>query len=163
MPIEYPPVLDACCGSRMFWFDKEDARALFQDIRTEEYLLKDSSSSGGHRKLSIAPDRVVDFTDMPYPDNVFKLVVFDPPHFRRNGSTGWMAKKYGTLTDDWQKVISDGFLECFRVLAAGGALVFKWCATEIPVSKVLALTEHKPLFGHKSGKQQNTHWICFIK
>lgn len=28
-----PPVLDACCGSRMFWFDKQDERALFIDKR----------------------------------------------------------------------------------------------------------------------------------
>jgi hypothetical protein len=24
-----PTILDMCCGSRMFWFDKQDARAVF--------------------------------------------------------------------------------------------------------------------------------------
>lgn len=28
-------VLDMCCGSRMFWFNKRDTRALFTDIRSE--------------------------------------------------------------------------------------------------------------------------------
>ncbi len=36
-------------------------------------------------------------------------------------------------------------------------------ADEIPVSQILALTPEKPLFGHKSGKQQKTHWIAFLK
>lgn len=27
------PILDACCGARMFYFDKEDKRIVFQDIR----------------------------------------------------------------------------------------------------------------------------------
>lgn len=26
-------ILDACCGSRMFWFDKENADVEFMDIR----------------------------------------------------------------------------------------------------------------------------------
>lgn len=25
-------ILDVCCGSRMFWFNKRDARAVFADI-----------------------------------------------------------------------------------------------------------------------------------
>ncbi|EPA3167199.1 SAM-dependent methyltransferase, partial [Yersinia enterocolitica] len=30
-------VLDMCCGSRMFWFDKNDPRAIFSDIRAEKH------------------------------------------------------------------------------------------------------------------------------
>ena len=32
-------ILDMCCGSRMFWFDKKDDRAIFSDIRKEEHTL----------------------------------------------------------------------------------------------------------------------------
>ena len=32
-------VLDACCGSRMFWFNKSDERAVFNDIRKESHIL----------------------------------------------------------------------------------------------------------------------------
>lgn len=32
-------ILDMCCGSRMFWFDKQDERALFSDIRAEQHKL----------------------------------------------------------------------------------------------------------------------------
>ena len=43
----FPPVLDACCGSRMFWFDRKDTRATFVDKRRERHTLPDISSKGG--------------------------------------------------------------------------------------------------------------------
>ena len=70
-------ILDACCGSRMFWFDKENPNVLFQDIREIEDELCDG------RKLIVKPDVKADFTDMPYQDNSFKLVVLDPPHLKK--------------------------------------------------------------------------------
>lgn len=30
-----PKILDACCGSRMFWFDKHNPYTTFMDIRKE--------------------------------------------------------------------------------------------------------------------------------
>ena len=158
-----PFILDACCGSRMFWFDRQDDRAIFVDQRRERHTLPDISSKGGSRELVIEPDCVADFTNLPFPDNTFALAVFDPPHFARNGETGWIALKYGTLEGGWQVMLRAGFAECFRVLRPDGVLIFKWCAHEIPVSRILALTPERPLFGHKSGKQQKTHWVTFMK
>lgn len=40
-------ILDACCGSRMFWFDKKNPLALFADIRDEEYILCDGRNLKG--------------------------------------------------------------------------------------------------------------------
>ena len=71
--------------------------------------------------------------------------------------------KYGALYSDWRDMITKGFKECFRVLVPGGFLIFKWNETDIKVSEVLALTRENPVFGHKSGKRSNTHWICFMK
>ena len=160
---DLPPVLDACCGSRMFWFDRQDSRAVFVDKRRERHTLPDVSSKGGSRELVIDPDHQADFTDLPFPDEAFALVVFDPPHFERNGATGWVGLKYGTLKGEWRDMLRDGFAECFRVLRPEGVLIFKWCEDEIPVSQILALTPEKPLIGHRSGKQQKTHWIAFMK
>jgi hypothetical protein len=84
-----PPILDACCGSRMFWFDRQHPNALFIDNRAERHELTDKSSSGGSRTLEVAPDLLADFTNLPFPDDQFALVVFDPPHLARNGRTGW--------------------------------------------------------------------------
>lgn len=157
------PVLDACCGSRMFWFDRNDSRAVFVDIRNEQHLLPDKSSKGGARKLIISPDVQADFTELPFADESFSLVCFDPPHFERNGATSWVGLKYGTLSSDWRDMLRRGFAECFRVLKPEGVLVFKWNESEIPVSKVLALTPEKPLFGNRCGKTAQSHWLVFMK
>ena len=94
-------ILDACCGGRMMWFDKHDERAVFMDKRRFVGTCCDG------RSVSVDPDVLGDFEDMPFPNGSFRLVV--------------------------------------------------------PVKEVLALTDEKPLFGHRSGKKSLTHWICFMK
>lgn len=157
------PVLDACCGSRMFWFDRTDDRAVFGDIRSETHILPDRSSAGGSRELIIEPDLRIDFRDLPFADNTFHLVVFDPPHLIRNGKSGWLAKKYGKLGEDWRADIRAGFDECFRVLRPNGTLIFKWNEHEVKVSEILSLTDQKPLIGNRCGKTAKSHWIVFMK
>lgn len=157
------PVLDPCCGSRMFWFNRSDPRTVFGDVRAESHSLTDISSAGGRRELIVAPDVLMDFRAMPFPDNHFHLVVFDPPHLIRAGRSGWLAKKYGKLGDDWRDDIRAGFAECFRVLRPHGTLIFKWNEHEVRVSELLALTPEKPLFGNRCGKTAKSHWIVFMK
>lgn len=113
-------ILDPCSGSRMMWFDKNDQRTLFGDLRYEEHTLKDRNYS---RHLEIHPDIKLDFRDLPFPDNSFKIIVFDPPHLIRAGKKSWLALKYGKLTQSWQDDLKQGFAECFRVLEIGGILV----------------------------------------
>jgi len=156
-------VLDACCGSRMFWFDRQHPDALYVDQRSETHILTDSSSKGGSRNLVIAPDIQADFTDLPFADGTFALVAFDPPHLVGNGATGWLAKKYGKLGAGWREDLRAGFSECFRVLRPDGVLVFKWNEHEIPVREVLALTPQQPLFGNRCGKTAKSHWLVFMK
>lgn len=61
------PILDACCGSRMFWFNRADQRAIFADKRRESHVLPDKSSRGGSRTLEVNPDVLADFTALPWP------------------------------------------------------------------------------------------------
>lgn len=150
-------ILDPCCGSRMMWFDKKDQRALFGDVRTESHILCDG------RALEISPEMTMDFRALPFGDESFKLVVFDPPHLVNAGKKSWLKLKYGKLNENWKADIAQGFAECFRVLADDGVLIFKWNETQVRVSELLALTDNKPLFGHKSGKNMNTHWLTFMK
>ena len=153
-----PPVLDPASGSRMFYFDKADQRVLFGDIRSEQHVLCDG------RALDVNPDALMDFRDLPFDDNTFSVVIFDPPHLVRAGPQSWQAAKYGRLDrDTWRDDLRAGFAECFRVLHPEGVLIFKWNETQIPVSQILALTDQKPLVGHRVGKQMKTHWITFIK
>ncbi len=158
-----PMVLDACAGSRMFWFDRDDARALYVDKRFERHSLPDVSSAGGRRLLVVEPQLRADFTALPFADSVFALVVFDPPHLVRNGKKGWLAKKYGKLGVDWREDLTLGFAECFRVLRPLGTLVFKWNEHEIPLSQILPLTTAKPLIGNRGGRALKSHWLVFLK
>ena len=152
------PVIDVCCGSRMFYFNKLDERVLFCDKRNESHILCDG------RFLEINPDVQLDFTNLPFNDETFYHVCFDPPHLIKVGQNSWLAKKYGQLNKStWQEDLKLGFSECFRVLKKNGTLIFKWNEQDVPIKKILALTEHKPLYGHISGKRSNTHWISFIK
>lgn len=161
---EMQPILDPCCGSRMMWFDKQDQRCLFSDLRTESHLLKDRQYL---RHLEICPDVRLDFTALPFQDGQFRLVVFDPPHLVHAGEKSWLAKKYGTLGTDWREDIRKGFKECFRVLGDEGILIFKWNENQIPVKEILALTDQQPLFGHPTMRhkrnQTQTHWFTFMK
>lgn len=152
------PILDVCCGSRMFYFNKQDDRVLFCDKRKESHILCDG------RVLEINPDVQVDFTALPFEDETFYQVCFDPPHLIKVGHRSWLAKKYGQLNKTtWQDDLKKGFSECFRVLKTNGTLIFKWNETDIPVKEILALTEYNPVFGNICGKRSNTHWMTFFK
>ena len=151
------PILDVCCGGRMFYFDKQDERVLFCDNRNFKTTLCDG------RQFAVKPDIVCDFAQLPFKDNTYKVVVFDPPHILKIGENSWTAKKYGKLPNDWKEMLQKGFKECFRVLKPNGVLIFKWSEVDIKVSEILKLTEQKPVFGHKSGRLNKTHWICFMK
>jgi len=157
---ELPLVLDVCCGPRMLWFNPKDPRACFVDNRRESLV---ADSRQGRRAIHVAPDVLADFTSLPFQDSRFYLVVFDPPHLTRNGVKSWMGKKYGTLSGEWQEMLRKGFVECFRVLKPKGTLIFKWNDGDIPVSRILALTPERPLFGNRCGKNSRSHWIVFLK
>jgi len=163
--LSLPPVLDACCGSRKFWFDKDDERALFVDNRQEERVVKDASKSTGTRRVVISPDQLADFRGFPFADDSFSLVVFDPPHVKRNRTARNSRTEinYGTLGTDWREDLRRGFSECFRVLKPDGVLVFKWAETNIQLREVLALTDVRPLFGNRMPKLSGTFWMVFIK
>lgn len=161
----WPPVLDPCCGSRMWWFDKSNPAAIYGDQRRETITITDRShgKKDGARVLRIDPDVIMDFRSIPFPDDTFHLVAFDPPHLVRAGHKSWMAAKYGKLGSDWREDLAAGFRECFRVLRPHGTLVFKWNETQVKIREILPLSPVVPLFGNTSGRKSGTHWIVFLK
>ena len=139
----------------MFWFDRENKNTVFMDNREFEDTLCDG------RRLKVSPDILADFRQIPFPDESFYLVVFDPPHLVRAGENSWIAKKYGKLNSEtWKNDIEQGFNECMRVLKVNGVLIFKWNEEQIKLKDVLATIKYKPLFGNKRAK---THWLVFMK
>jgi len=159
-------VIDVCCGSKKFWFDKYDERVLFLDQRCEVVMTKDKNQPDGLRRVVIDPDVLANFKSLPFDDESFSLVVFDPPHILENrcGRNSRMAQVYGTLSqDNWREDITAGFRECFRILRPAGVLIFKWAETNIRLGEVVSLAGQKPLFGNKMPKSAGTHWIVFMK
>ncbi|KAA6405772.1 class I SAM-dependent methyltransferase [Candidatus Tokpelaia sp.] len=153
-----PPILDACCGARMMHADKDNPDVLFADIRRESHTLCDG------RTLTIDPDVQMDFRAMPFADESFYLVLFDPPHLVKAGPRSWLALKYGRQDKNlWQDDLRRGFAECFRVLKIHGVLVFKWSEKDIPLRKILPLAPQKPIIGHMGRIKYPFHWLLFMK
>ncbi len=158
-------VLDPCCGSRMWWFNKSHSDVVYSDIRHQLITVTDRShgKEDGIRRIYIEPDIMADFRKLPFPDESFYLVAFDPPHLVRAGKNSWLGAKYGTLTKDWKEDLRKGFTECFRVLKPSGVLIFKWSEVQVKISEILPLVPISPLFGNTAGKREGTHWMVFMK
>ena len=155
-------ILDATCGSRSIWFQKDEPHTLYVDQR-EFNTEKRFGSKDSLRKYICKPDVISSFTDLPFPENSFYHVVFDPPHLVRAGDDAWLTLKYGKLPQDWQSVIKQGFSECMRVLKPNGTLIFKWSDVQVTTREVIDAIGMEPLYGHRSGKKMNTHWMAFMK
>lgn len=71
-------ILDVCCGFRHFYANKTNSNVLFCDKRAE-----------------VNPDTILDFRDLPFADETFHLVIFDPPHIapNRGSEKSFMVKK----------------------------------------------------------------------
>ncbi len=67
-------ILDACCGGRMFWFNKNHPNALYIDNRR-----RDTGFIKQRLNFEVQPDELGDFTKLKYKNKSFKLVVWDPP------------------------------------------------------------------------------------
>ena len=148
--------LDATCGSRMIWYDKDNKNTIYADNRELSEVLCDG------RTLNVKPDVIYDFRDMPFESNVFDLVVFDPPHLIVAGDNSWLAKKYGKLETTWRDDIKQGMEECLRVVKTSGVVIFKWNEEQIKLSEVLKAIEKNPLFGNRNTGTK-THWLVFQK
>ena len=156
-------ILDMTCGSRTIWFNKYHPAAVYCDKRREDIELYFGRARTSLHTLHVNPDVQCDFTALPFPDESFSLVVFDPPHLTGAKETAWLVKKYGKLDDTWPKMLHDGFQEGMRVLKPDGVLIFKWSEFDIPADEVWKAIGQRPLFGHHSGKKSRTFWAAFMK
>ena len=108
----------------------------------------------GRSPKSVQPDMIHDFRDMPYADESFCHVVFDPPHVRNISMKSVTGFSYGSLDKEtWQDDLRLGFAECFRVLKQNGTLIFKWNEVDIPLREILALTPENLCTGISLGKK----------
>ena len=153
-------ILDATAGFRMMWFNKHHPNCIYLDQRPE-----------------CEPDIVGDFRDLKqFPDENFRLVVFDPPHdvyhHNPNMSTSF-NQNFGVLRPEtWQEDLKQAFKELWRVLKPYGILVFKWATFHIDEKRIQKFFPEKPLFAqitkanfseHSRAANHKTLWFCFMK
>lgn len=165
-------ILDATCGGRTIWdpTNKKNPHCLYIDIRQE---LDPAFARAPHHRTAIFnvdPDEIQDFRNLPYPDNSFKLIVWDPPHItKKDGQkrlTGIITKRYGALNaETWRNDLKRGFNELWRVLDDDGVLIFKFHDGSISHEDVLNLFHTRPLFGTTTAKKNHNtcRWFTFMK
>lgn len=140
----------------MMYFDKGNPLVLFCDNRELHTRLCDG------RRLDVAPELRCDFRELPFPDGTFRHVAFDPPHLISGGDNSWIIKKYGRLPHDrWKDYLRRGFSECWRVLADGGTLVFKWSEEDIPLRELFPLFPDEPVYGNLARNNRQIFLVFF--
>ena len=67
-----------------------------------------------------SPHGTADFRNLPYDDEAFDVVVFDPPHLADGGEDSIMAQRYGTYGgDELEDAVTRGAREAWRVARLG--------------------------------------------
>src|SRR3546814_16769180 len=92
-------VLDPCSGGRSMWFDRNHPDVVFGDVRSETLTVTDNSRGNptGQRTLRIEPDVMLDFRDLPYADDPFRLVNGRPSCRENVGKYVSIAVEPGTI------------------------------------------------------------------
>ncbi len=148
----------------MWWWDKAHPLAVYMDRREEP-----PGSSPRRPNWACQPSLLADFKEMPFEDEVFQLVLFDPPPLvREKASFSEVRLRYGEFTSaNEQEEIGLGFSECWRVLALGGTLVFKWGGS---LDRVVPHFPCDPVVGSRNDGRGSaergllgTRWFIFYK
>ena len=151
-------ILDACCGGKHFWFDKNHKHTVYMDKRRVE-----KGAIPEQPNWECNPDIIGDYRDTSFDDGEFKLIVWDIPH-KLKKDKGLITKKYGHLGENWKEDTAKGFEELWRILDDYGVLIFKYADLDVSVTEMLSLFPEEPLFGTKTKKGvNNTYWFCFMK
>ena len=95
--------LDLTYGSGNFWDGTQHVRVTAHDS-----------------DASRAPDGVVDFTDVDYPNEHFDVVIYDPPHLADTGNNSIMGTRFGTYASgEIKAILMRGTCEAWRVARLG--------------------------------------------
>ena len=97
-----PPILDVCCGSRCFYFDKHDTRVLAcapvrplfgaetpkTSLTHFAVFAKDGATEARDGLCILRPQRIKDFCALPFAwQDQYDVVVFEPPMLLAPGWT----------------------------------------------------------------------------
>ena len=131
------------------WFNKTDTDTIYIDKRKE-----------------VKPDIQYTWQNLPFKNDFFNLIIFDPPH-DTTGPKGIFREKYGTINLKTFNIdYYQAFKELFRILKPSGFLILKWADRCRSLNQILALAEpQKPLIKNCVGtaSKGSTFWIIFRK
>jgi len=155
-------ILDACCGAKGWWIQKNHPNVIYIDIRKEK-----KGFIAFRPNTEIKPDIQADYRETPFPDKSFKLIAWDPPHLNHKESkTDVYLLHYGVLKQKgWEEDLNKAFKELWRILDDYGVMIFKWSDQRIPFKKVLDVFPEKALFGTTCNqrKTSKTRYFTFMK
>jgi SAM-dependent methyltransferase len=156
-------ILDATCGERSIWFQKNHPFVIYMDMRKGKFDTKTGNTKKSHGVVKINPDVQSEWKDAPFPDNYFDMIIFDPPHMIKN-SDGSLDMRYGKLSpNNWNIVLKEGIEKLFNILKPEGVFILKWAECSKKVDDVLKLFPYPPLFGTRTGLNNKNLWILFLK
>lgn len=162
-------ILDATCGARRMWYQKNHPFVTFMDKRKGDFGFTSMKNGKGIKRetIKVDPDIQADWTkELPFEDGHFDMIVFDPPHIirKKKNNQSFMQHQYGVFkADNYKQDLRKGLSELFRVLKNQGILILKWCDLDRSVEEVIKLSPYPPIFGTRTGQRNNVHWIVFIK
>jgi len=136
-------ILDACCGAmKMYngWHKKLGDDLVTIDIRKGDYSYF-SQIFGTNKKVKceiiIRPTVLADMRFMPFRDNVFDMVIVDPPHLDV-GLGSYLERRYGYWTKkELIRTMKKANEEFKRVLRDHGFILLKIRRKHFPLYEAL--------------------------
>jgi len=150
-------ILDSSAGNRMMWSNKNPPLTVFMDKET---------------RLRTPPDVFGCWESLPFRDNAFRCVIFDPPHKFNRRSGFWADPEspnyYGA--DIRREKLTSGIYHGTReFLRIAERLCFKWSDDEISLQRILSLFPKEWAETYRRGDDKirvhgNTMWwITFLR
>jgi len=164
-------ILDACCGPKEMYHGLHkkftDQEIVYIDIRKGTFTIPYTEG----KKIHIEPTVQADLKKLPFKDNTFTLILFDPPHGGFTIDT-WMGAKYGGLTaSDYKNMLVWANIEFTRVLVEGGIILAKIQEYEDREFYITGFFHNFKLLldikirsrGTSKSERLFTHWLVFAK
>ena len=154
-------ILDATCGFKSTWFEKNIHDGV---VYIDHRVMKPLKLPNG-RNWEILPDIKAKWQALPFRDNVFSCIYFDPPQIfakRKKKETMVMKITYDVLDPwTWRETIRKAFFEFMRVLKPDGVIVLKWNETGKSLDEFLDCCPLKPMFGTPTN-HNSRHLTFFV-
>lgn len=151
-------MLDATAGHRMMWPNKNPPNTVFMDKKHD---------------TRIPPDVIGVWEHLPFKDDCFDVVLFDPPHLIRFGKPGQnfrMFDNYGCWSSKVEALVAINKAQA-EFARVAGRLCFKWCDTRdgpkywglLPLFKGRWRKVFERSHPTKGSGHRRTYWATFVR